>query len=250
MRFHGKTALITGAGTGLGRAFARALTDDGAAVVIADVDAEAADHTAAQLNETGGRAVAVHCDVTDERQVGDAVAGAIDRFGGVDILVNNAGLHLMKYNQPFSVLSRNDVRALFDVNVMGVVNCTLACREVMRDRGGGVVVNISSIAGYANVTPYGVSKLAVRGLTVAFATELAPDGIRVNGIAPGLTDTENALADLPSALVQHIVRERQLVHRLGTTDDIVAALLYLCSAEASFVTGETLRVSGGYPLDF
>ncbi|ORX01685.1 SDR family NAD(P)-dependent oxidoreductase [Mycolicibacillus trivialis] len=248
MRFHGKTALVTGGAAGLGRDFARALTDEGAAVAIADIDGAAAQRTANELNDDGGRVWAVTCDVADEDQVDAAVAATVERFGGVDILVNNAGLHLMRYNQPFGVLSRADIRTLFDVNVIGVVNCTLACRDPMRARGGGVVVNLSSVAGYLNVTPYGVSKLAVRGLTVAFATELAADGIRVNAIAPGLTDTANARENLPSSLVEHIVAERQLVHRLGTTGDVVAALLYLCSEDSSFVTGETLRVSGGYPL--
>ncbi|EUA24086.1 short chain dehydrogenase family protein [Mycobacterium xenopi 4042] len=190
------------------------------------------------------------CDVADEQQVDAAVGLAIQQLGGIDILINNAGRHLTKYNQPFSVLSRDDIRELFEVNVIGVINCTLACRDSMRERGGGVVLNISSMAGFMNVSPYGVSKLAVRGLTVAFASELSPDRIRVNAIAPGLTNTENALADLPHGLVDDIVRERQLVHRLGTTDDVVSAMLYLCSDDSSFITGETLKVSGGYPLNF
>jgi 3-oxoacyl-[acyl-carrier protein] reductase len=250
MRFSGKTAVITGGAIGFGRAFARALTGEGADVAIFDIDATMAQRTAAELTAQGARVIAVHCDVADEQQIDNAVGVVIEKLGGVDILINNAGRHLMKYNQPFGVLSRSDLRGLFDVNVMGVINCTLACRDSMRERGGGVVLNISSMAGFMNITPYGVSKLAVRGLTVAFATELSPDRIRVNGIAPGLINTENALADLPHALIDDIVRERQLVHRLGTMDDVVAAMLYLCSDEASFITGETLKVSGGYPLDF
>ena len=179
-----------------------------------------------------------------------AVDAAIERFGGIDVVINNAGLHLMKYNQPFGVLSRKEIRSLFDVNVMGVINVTLACRDSMRERGGGVVLNISSMAGYMSATPYAVSKLTVRGLTVAFATELAPDRIRVNAIAPGLMNTENALADLPKPLIDEFTRRLQLVHRLGTMDDVVSAMLFLCSDEASFITGETLKVSGGYPLNF
>jgi 3-oxoacyl-[acyl-carrier protein] reductase len=250
VRFYGKTAVITGGAIGFGRAFARALTGEGANVAIMDVDSEMADRTAAKLMAGGARVIAVPCDVADERQVDTAVGVAIENFGGVDILINNAGRHLMKYNQPFGVLSRADIRDLFDVNVVGVINCTLACRDSMRDRGGGVVLNISSMAGFMNISPYGVSKLAVRGLTVAFASELSPDRIRVNGIAPGLMNTENALADLPHALVDDIVRERQLIHRLGTMDDVVSAMLYLCSDDASFITGETLKVSGGFPLNF
>jgi NAD(P)-dependent dehydrogenase (short-subunit alcohol dehydrogenase family) len=118
----------------------------------------------------------------------------------------------------------------------------------MAARGGGAVLNISSIAGYMSTSPYGVSKLAVRGLTIAFATELAAVGIRVNAIAPGLMATENALDGLPQEMVDDFVGSRQLVHRLGTMDDVVATTLYLCSDEASFITGETVKVSGGYPL--
>jgi NAD(P)-dependent dehydrogenase (short-subunit alcohol dehydrogenase family) len=250
VRFCGKTAVVTGGAIGFGRAFARALTGEGASVAIMDIDTRTADRTVAELAVDGARVIAVPCDVADEQQVDIAVRVAIENFGGVDILINNAGRHLMKYNQPFGVLPRADIRGLFDVNVIGVINCTLACRDSMRDRGGGVVLNISSMSGFMNVSPYGVSKLAVRGLTVAFASELSPDRIRVNGIAPGLMNTENALADLPHSLVDDIVRERQLIHRLGTMDDVVSAMLYLCSDEASFITGETLKVSGGYPLNF
>jgi 3-oxoacyl-[acyl-carrier protein] reductase len=250
VRFDGRTAVITGGAIGFGRAFARALVAEGANVALADVDAAAAEGTAAELVSVGGEAIAVECDVADPEAVDAAVATTVDRFGGIDILINNAGLHLTKYNQPFGMLSRNEIRGLFDVNVIGVINVTLACRDSMRGRGGGAVLNISSMAGYMSATPYAVSKLAVRGLTVAFATELAPDRIRVNAIAPGLMNTESALADLPRPLIDEFVHERQLVHRLGTVGDVVSAMLYLCSDEASFITGETLKVSGGYPLNF
>jgi NAD(P)-dependent dehydrogenase (short-subunit alcohol dehydrogenase family) len=250
MRFENRTALITGGAIGFGRAFARALAAEGANVVLADIDVDGAERTAAELVSGGAQAIAVDCDVAAADQVDAAVATAAGQFGGIDIVINNAGLHLMRYNQPFGALSRNEIRSLFDVNVMGVINVTLACRDSMRERGGGVVLNISSMAGYLSATPYAVSKLTVRGLTVAFATELAPDRIRVNAIAPGLMNTENALADLPTPLIDEFVQRLQLVHRLGTMDDVVSAMLFLCSDEASFITGETLKVSGGYPLTF
>jgi 3-oxoacyl-[acyl-carrier protein] reductase len=250
MRFEGRTAFITGGAVGFGRAFARALIDEGAGVVLADIDVDAAGRTADELVSAGGKAIAVDCDVADADRVDAAVTTAIDRFGGLDIVINNAGLHLTKYNQPFGALSRNEIRNLFDVNVMGVINVTLACRESMAERGGGVVLNISSMAGYMSATPYAVSKLTVRGLTVAFATELASDRIRVNAIAPGLMNTENALADLPKPLIDEFTYRLQLVRRLGTMDDVVSAMLFLCSDDASFITGETLKVSGGYPLNF
>ncbi|MDT5209936.1 MAG: hypothetical protein QOF67_2351 [Mycobacterium sp.] len=250
LKFGGRTAVITGGAIGFGRAFARALVAEGANVAIADIDVAGAERTADELVSSGGHAMAVDCDVADPDRVDSAIARTADQFGGIDIVINNAGLHLTTYNQPFGVLSRNDIRRLFDVNVMGVINVTLACRDSMRDRGGGVVLNISSMAGYMSATPYAVSKLTVRGLTVAFATELAPDRIRVNAIAPGLMNTENALADLPKPLIDEFVHRLQLVHRLGTMDDVVSAMLFLCSDEASFITGETVKVSGGYPLNF
>jgi NAD(P)-dependent dehydrogenase (short-subunit alcohol dehydrogenase family) len=248
MRFDGKVVFVTGGGIGFGRAFARALAAEGASIVIADIDAGAGDALVAELEQAGTAALSVRCDVADERQVQAAVDAGVERFGGLDVLLNNAGKHLTKYNQPFSVLEREELRALFDVNVIGVVNCSVAARPSMAARGGGVIVNISSMASYLNVTPYSVSKLAVRGLTIAFAHEFAPDGIRVNGIAPGLMATENAMDDLPQEMVDHFVDELQLVPRLGQMDDIVQAMLWLCSDESSFVTGETLKVTGGYPL--
>lgn len=248
MDFLDKVIFITGGAVGFGRAFARAFSAHGAAVALADIDLDAAETTASELRANGARAMAVNCDVADETQVEAAVARVVAELGGIDVLINNAGKHLTKYNQPFTVLERHEVRALFDVNVIGVVNCTVACRETMIARGGGAVLNISSIAGYMVTSPYGVSKLAVRGLTMAFAQELAPDGIRVNAVAPGLTATENAMVDLPQSLVDRFVGELQLVKRLGVMDDIVNAVLFLCSDEAGFITGETLKVSGGYPL--
>ena len=250
MKFAGRTAFITGGAVGFGRSFARALVAEGAGVALADIDVVKARHTADELVSAGGKAIAVECDVADPDRVEAAVASTVAEFSGIDIVINNAGLHLTKYNQPFGALSRKDVRDLFDVNVMGVINVTLACRDAMRERGGGVVLNISSMAGYMSATPYAVSKLTVRGLTVAFATELAPDRIRVNAIAPGLMNTENALADLPRTLIDEFTYRLQLVRRLGTMDDVVSAMLFLCSDEASFITGETLKVSGGYPLNF
>jgi 3-oxoacyl-[acyl-carrier protein] reductase len=247
-RFEGKVAFITGGAIGFGRAFGRALAAEGARIAVVDIDLDAAEKEAQALHASGHTALAVACDVADENQVDAAVEAVVRELGGVDVLINNAGKHLTKYNQPFSVLPRHEIRALFDVNVVGVVNCSVACRETMRARGGGTILNISSIAGRGTTSPYGVSKLAVRGLTIAFAKELAPDGTRVNAIAPGLMGTENALADLPTEMVDSFVNDLQLIHRLGTMDDIVKAMLFLCSSDASFVTGETLQVSGGYPM--
>ena len=244
MRFAGQCAFITGGARGMGRTFGQAFAAEGASIAVVDVDVETAKATASDLEASGAQALAIGCDITDETEVADAVASVVDRFGGIDILVNNAGLHLLKYNQPFGVLPRDDLRALFEVNVFGIVTCSVACRESMRTRGGGVIVNISSVAGHMSTTPYGVSKLAVRGLTVALATEFAPDAIRVNAISPGLIVTDNLVSDLGEEAIER-VRSMQLVKHAGTPEHISDALLFLCSDEARMITGETLKVTGG-----
>jgi 3-oxoacyl-[acyl-carrier protein] reductase len=248
-RFTNKVALVTGGAVGLGNAIALAMAEEGAAVAIADIDGDAARRAADELTARDLVGVAVECDVTDENLVNRAIAEVVTRLGGIDILVNNAAKHLSKYNQAFTVLERDEVRALFDVNVIGVINCTVGCRPSMTSRAGGAILNIASVAGHSVTSPYGVSKLAVRGLTTAFAKELAPDGIRVNAVSPGLVATESALADLAPALLQDYVDNRQLIHRQGLVADVVAAALFLCSDDAAFITAETLKVSAGYPLE-
>jgi 3-oxoacyl-[acyl-carrier protein] reductase len=247
-RFEQRVGFITGAARGFGAAFAGAFAREGAAVAVADIDDVMAAEVAREIEQAGGRAMAVRCDVADENDVDRAVAEVVATLGDISIVINNAGRHLMKYNQPFGALTRAEIRGLFDVNIMGIVNVTLACHESMKRHGKGAVVNISSMAGYQVSSPYGVSKLAVRGLTTAFAGELAPDGVRVNAIAPGLMATESAMADLPPSLIEEFVERRQLIHRVGDVEDIVEAALFLCSDAAAFITGETIRVTGGVPL--
>jgi NAD(P)-dependent dehydrogenase (short-subunit alcohol dehydrogenase family) len=248
MRFNNKVAFITGGGRGIGETYARALAAEGASIVLAEIDLPAAQAVAASIEDKGARALAVECDVADQNSVDAALARAIEQFGGVDILINNAAKHLMEFNTKPTELSREKWRLMLDVNVIGIVNCSAACRKSMRERGGGVIINQSSIAGFDPTTPYGVSKLAVRGLVVALAKELAPDGIRVYGIAPGPMDSPRAMEDLSPELLEQFINRNQLVKRQGRMTDLVGAVLFFCSAEASFITGETLMIGGGYPL--
>jgi NAD(P)-dependent dehydrogenase (short-subunit alcohol dehydrogenase family) len=222
------------------------LSARGAHVVLADIDGAAAEAAAAELTAAGGSVTGVACDVADEAAVEAVVGEVAERHGGFDILVNNAGLHAA-YNRPFAELGLANVRRVLDVNVMGVVICSLAALPAMRGRAGASIVNISSSAAYANRSIYGVSKLAVRGLTVSFAREFAADGIRVNAIAPGLIFTDTVRAELSEAEAKRVLGE-QILQREGEERDIVEALLYLVSSKASFVTGETLRVTGGFAL--
>lgn len=240
----GKVAVITGGGRGFGKAFGHALAQRGALVVQADLDAEAA---GAAVSEIGSRAEALCVDVADEEAVMRAMADVAERHGGIDILINNAGIHSAEANEFIGKLGTERTRRMFDVNVWGVVYCTLAARPFMAARGGASIVNIASMAAYGAQKAYGVTKLAVRGLTASFAHELAPEGIRVNAIAPGLIFTDTIRAELPQPVIDQVLAT-QIIRREGEVDDIVEAMLWLVSPSSSFVTGETLRVSGGATL--
>jgi NAD(P)-dependent dehydrogenase (short-subunit alcohol dehydrogenase family) len=246
--FAGKVAIVTGGSGSMGAAFSRALAARGALVGILDINEAPAKALADELNGGGLRAIAVACDISDEDQVESAVTAVDDAFGGIDILINNAGLHANAFNKGFAQLGLAAARRLFDVNLMGSLTCALACQQAMTRRAGGVILNISSITSFLSANAYGVSKLALNGLTICLATEFAPNKIRVNGIAPGMIMTDHILQDDRQEMRDAYVRELQKVQRFGVTDDVVEAMLYLCSDRASFVTGETLKVSGGYPL--
>jgi len=243
----GQVALITGGGRGFGRAFGTALAERGAHVVLADIDSDAAAAAAAEISGKGGSASAAACDVADEAGVAVMIDEIAGKHGGLDILVNNAGLHSAAYNKPSAELGIASLRRLFDVNVMGLYICSLAARPAMSGRDGAAIVNISSSAAYANRSAYGVSKLAVRGATVQLAREFASDGIRVNAIAPGLIFTDTIRAELAREEVARVMGQ-QILQREGEEQHIVDALLFLVSPAASFVTGETLRISGGFAL--
>jgi 3-oxoacyl-[acyl-carrier protein] reductase len=242
--FEGRCAIITGAARGLGAGFARALAERGAHVALFDVDGVAAQTTAEALRRDKFSAVAWQCDVTDDEQVSLLVVEVAAKFGAIDILINNAGLHSAEYNRPMAELGADRVRRLLDVNVNGTMICSLAVRDAMARRPGAAILNISSNASYPCMTGYGASKLAVRGLTAAFAHEFSGLGIRVNAVAPGLTFTDTIRAELPPETVAKVM-ELQLLKREGEVADIVEAMLYLCSDRARFITGATLRVDGG-----
>ena len=243
----GKVAVITGGGRGFGKAFGAALAAHGAHVVLADIDAAAAAAAAAEIAGQGGSASGAACDVADEDGVAAMIGAVAAEHGGIDILVNNAGLHSAAYNKPSAELGIASLRRLFDVNVMGVYICSLAARQAMSGRDGAAIVNISSSAAYANRSAYGVSKLAVRGATTQLAREFAAHGIRVNAIAPGLIFTDTIRAELASEEIARVMGQ-QILQREGEERDVVDALLFLVSPAASFVTGETLRVTGGFAL--
>ena len=241
-----RTAVITGGGRGFGLAFGHALAAEGAHIGLIDIDADAAEEAARSIRNEGGTAEGIAGDVTNEARMNAVMAQLAARHGGIDLLINNAGLHSEAYSKPITEMGLEKVRRLFDVNVSGLVTCTLAARPHMKGRVGASIVNISSSAAFlgGRMTAYGVSKLAVAGLTLGFAGELGPEGIRVNAIAPGMILTETIREEL-SPQNKALAKSMQLIDADGAEADVVSALLYLASERARFVTGETLRVTGG-----
>jgi 3-oxoacyl-[acyl-carrier protein] reductase len=237
----GTVAVVTGGGRGFGKAFGAALAAEGATVALLDMDGAAAEEAAHQI---GGSAVSYAADVTDEARMAAILGELAGRHGGIDVLINNAGLHSHEYSRPLAEMGVPKVRRLFEVNVMGTVICTLAARSLMAGRKGASIINIASSAAYLG-GGYGTSKLAVIGLTMTFARELAPDGIRVNAIAPGIIVTDTIRRELPPETLKRVKSEQYLPDD-GEEQDIVEAMLFLTSPKARFVTGETLRVTGGY----
>ena len=243
-RFAERVALVTGGAQGIGRAYAEAFAAEGASVVVADIAGDAAVAAAKEIEAAGGAALGVAADVAEEDSVRAMVAAAVERFGGVDILVNNAGLHMGKYNL-CSTLPAADWRRLLDVNLLGPVLCARYCRESMAARGGGVILNQSSSAAYLGVGAYGISKLALNGLTMSLAAEFAPDQIRVVGIAPGMVASDAVIERLEEEN-KALVLNGQLIKRFATVEDLLGMALTLCSDDSSFVTGQTFLVDGGF----
>jgi len=240
----GTTAVITGGGRGFGRAFGHALAAEGVHAVLVDIDGAVAENVAAEIRAKGGAATGLAGDVSNDERMQEIMSQAAAIQGGIHLLVNNAGLHSNEYGQPIRKLGIAKVRRLFEVNVIGVVTCTLAGAPHMAGRPGANIVNISSSAAHLGGSAYGDSKLAVAGLTITFARELAPDGIRVNAISPGLMLTETIAAEMPPETLAR-VKAMQMIGDDGKEEHIVDALMFLTSPRARFITGETLRVTGG-----
>jgi len=244
MRLDGKTALVTGAGSGIGKAIAETYARDGARVALADVNFDAAKSAARAI---GNNAIALRCDVTRRADVAAAVAETLAAFGALDILVNNAGTtHI---NKPMLEIREDEFDTTFAVNVKGVFLGCQAVVPVFRKQGGGVIINIGSTAGFRprpGVSAYSATKGAVHTLTKALAVELAPDRIRVCAIAPVATETPLLPSFLGPASGQ---REKFIASvplgRLAQPQDVANAALYLASADAEFLTGNIVEVDGG-----
>lgn len=249
MRLENKVCIITGGGSGIGRAASLLFAKEGARLAIADKRLEAARAVADECKERGAEAIAIAVDVSKADDVKRMVDETVAKFGRLDVLLNNAG-----YGIAGSVLETEEAAwdDLMAVNVRGVFLCTKYAIPAMKASGGGSIVNTASVVanvGIRNRAAYCASKGAVAALTRAVAIDHVADGIRCNAIAPGTIDTpyfSEILAKSPdAAAVRRGLEQRQLMNRLGTPEEIAAGMLFLASDESSFATGSILTIDGG-----
>jgi NAD(P)-dependent dehydrogenase (short-subunit alcohol dehydrogenase family) len=244
MRFDEKVAVVTGAGRGIGESYAKALAREGARVVVAELDADAGERVAKEIEQAGGTALAVSTNVASEESTLAMARAGVEAFGGLDYLVNNAAIYGGMELYGLTNMPMDYWEKFMSVNMTGAVLCTRAVFPSMAERGGGAVVNQSSTAAWMGAGYYGIAKLAIHGITHSFARELGPMGIRVNAIAPGPTDTEATRSTVPTEILDQLLATMPLA-RMGTPDDMADACLFLLSDDARWITGHILNVDGG-----
>ena len=248
-RLDGKVAVVTGGAHGIGRASAKALAAEGAAVAVGDVDEAEGERCVEEIREAGGDAVFVRTDVTSMEDVEALVGAAVERWGRLDVMFNNVGVAI---GGAAGEMSEDDWRRVIDINLTGVWRGMRVAIPIMLEAGGGSIVNTSSVQGHVGFlgwSGYAASKGGVDALTRQAAVEYAPKGIRVNAIVPGtiLTAMNEGIlreVDDPDALLAEW-KAMHPVGRIGTPEEVAAAVVFLASDESSFVTGESLRVDGG-----
>ena len=247
MRFNGKIAIVTGAGQGIGEAYAKALAREGAAVVVADINSEKGRAIAAEITSGGGRAIFVETDVSSPESADELAARTVSEFGAIDYLINNAAIFAGMRRETLLNVDYAYYRRFMEVNMNGVLIVTRAVYKHIAARGGGAIVNQSSSAAYEAGNYYKIAKTGVNAITIGLAKELGPMNIRINGIAPGPTDTMATQTSVPPERLRALLANLPL-GRIGTTQDIVNTCLFLLSDEASWVTGQTWCVDGGTVL--
>jgi 3-oxoacyl-[acyl-carrier protein] reductase len=238
-----RVCLITGGAAGIGRATAARFAQEGATVVIGDRDGAAVRSTVEALVAEGLTIHGYELDVTDRAQIGQVTAQIANRFGRIDVLVNNAGI---TRDARLQRMSEDWFDEVIDVNLKGVFNCTQAVADQMLERGSGVILNASSVAGvYGNFgqSNYVASKFGVVGLTKTWAREFGPKGVRVNAVCPGFIATD-MVKSIPEKVLENF-RSQVWMRRLGEPEEIANVYAFLASDDASYVNGAVLEVSGG-----
>lgn len=251
-RLDGKVAIVTGAGgrgNSIGRAYALGLANVGARVVVADLNRAGADAVAAEIIAAGGEAIGVEVDVSDEASTLALAKSAIDAFGGVDILINNAALMVDISYDNCETVSLDAWNRAFSVNLNGALLCARAVVPSMRERGGGRIINQTSGGAFPALGLYGITKLALVGLTTTLAKQLGKDTITVNAIAPGnvKSDAGKALVPDDSPFIQFLAATCATRPR-GEPDELVGTALLLCSEAGAWITGQTIHIDGGWVM--
>jgi 3-oxoacyl-[acyl-carrier protein] reductase len=248
MKFAGKVALVTGAARGIGEAIALTLAQEGADVVVTDVDLEGAQRVAQEIEGLGRKAKAIQADVSQREAVQRLVSEAISLFGQIDILVNNAGIIR---RGTFVEHDPQDWEKVLNVNLGGTFNCAKEVVPLMIKQGGGKIINISSVVGkmgdIASAPSYGTSKGAINTFTKSLARELAPYGINVNAVAPHAIETD--MSREWSEEKRRQIVEAIPLKRLGKPEEVAEVVAFLASDGAGFITGQILDVNGGYLMD-
>lgn len=248
MKLEGKVSLVTGARQGIGKTIALSFAREGSTVIVNDVDLSEANAVAAEIDKLGGRALAIKADVSRSQEVKHMVKEAIRSFGKIDVLVNNAGIQT---ERAFLRLSKKEWQRVLDVNLKGVFLCSQAVAREMIKQGGGKIINISSIHQFrprSNIAHYAASKGGVMMLSKVMALELARYKINVNCLAPGAIETTMNQAVLDSRELKDKMSSQIPWGRMGTTEDVAKAALFLASADAEYITGSTIYVEGGLSL--
>jgi NAD(P)-dependent dehydrogenase (short-subunit alcohol dehydrogenase family) len=250
MRLKDKVAIITGAGKGLGKAFAERFSKEGAKIIVADIDLDAAKTVSDSITSQGGEALSVGVDISDEQSVNEMVKRTIEKFGKIDILVNNAAIMLRFLDKPLKAFYEYTIEEwdrVINVNVRGTWLCCKAVSPHMIEQKKGKIINLASSAAYSGVppqwAPYITSKGAILSFTKTIARELGPFNINVNGVAPGMTHTETVEQQLSQDT--EFVVAAQAIKRKAVALDIVGAVLFLASEDSDFLAGETIIVDGG-----
>lgn len=244
-----KVALITGARQGMGKSHAIALANQGAKVVVTDINQTDCQKVVDKIKNSGGEAIAFKLDVSDKSEVDSVVAEIVKKFGQLDILINNAGIVQFK---PFLELSEEDWDRTIDINLKGEFLCAQAAAKVMKEREGGVIVNIVSVAmgqqgiGMPNIAHYCASKGGIAAMTEALAAELAPFNIRVNAIAPGLIETPMIDVVKSDPKMLEAMLQRVPLKRVGRPEEVSELVVFLASDSSSYMTGAVVVIDGGW----